>query len=71
MCTVKKALTDTIATKLPKVAPMPVKKVAPIVKKTADKKVKIIEDEAPVVKVAKNNKARSALRIPTSNLTYG
>ena len=69
MCTVKKAITGTIATKLPKVAPMPIKKVAP-------------QDEAPpvtkvkpqdLVKVAKNNKARprSSLRIPTSNLTYG
>jgi hypothetical protein len=42
-----------------------------VVKKTTEKKAKVLKEEAPVSKVVKNNKVRSSLRIPTQNLTYG
>jgi hypothetical protein len=54
-----------------KVSKMPSAKIAkPVVKKTTEVKKDIVK-ATPVAKITKISKARSGLRIPTSNLTYG
>ena len=60
-----------IKNNVPKVVKMPSAKIAkPVVKKTTEVKENIVK-ATPVAKITKTSKARSGLRIPTSNLTYG